>query len=1547
MAKIQNKCIRGLIDTGSGTTLIKSTVAKKLNLSVRPIEQGQLSCLYAAEGSKLIVEGVTDITFNIGGLLIAHTVYVVKNIAESLIFGSDFLSDNQVIIDYSNKVVSMCSDLIRAPLIRNGDGQHVARLTKTICIPPGCEQIVNIKCSPRFSNTDVLVEAVPSTQFSKFAVARTICHTDTKSQTIARMLNCMPESLVLRKGTNIATVNYINVEKSCEQFQMPPTQAEDNSQKSMPKLTPQELNQFASDYGFKINPDLTETQRNELLSLLHKYRACFARNMKEIRRYKHYELELELKDKTPSFRRQYKLSQHDAQECHRQIKEMADCGIIEPSQNSMYQSAMFTVNKASGQKRAVLDLRAINEKIQPFLLQLPDMQQLLQALASQKGKFHSSFDLASGFHQIQLKDGISRDITSFCDPVTGLRFRYTCAPFGLSTAPAAMITVLMGIMSSLVSQGIAYVYMDDISVTSPDWPTHLERLETVLKTLDLNNLSCQATKTSLAFPSIKFLGFEVSAVGLKITEDKVKIIKALKPPSDRKALQRVLGLFQFFKHFCPDYSKTTFHMRQNLKKHAQFNWTSQCQAEFENIVHRLTSAPILQPLSVNKDFYFWCDSSYVGTAFAAFQPADDKPDKLHVVGYGGQSLGPTYRTWSVLQIELLAVYHALKTYETYCRHRTINIFSDNISLVYLKGMAMGSPREKRMAAYLMGFRLKFFHVSGKRENMLADTLSRSFEEMNATEIQQWTPVIDTRDDFLFAVSNKFLQKNAEQRSINPDASTIDMHQTAQTRNTWSAYGIEFESRPQVSDIDLGARTKAQQNSDSAILLKTGQQSALRADALPFYPASATACRATGQSVREVERINRTPSSDSSRGSKLQTAQISPSIATTSEDVWYDCATSLEQLRELSEANCVPSSHVARHSGQGTGEISPVSQPHHSGTLQSPQSQQLCVCATKARRRAPKQTSASNDAIHRPVGVPTLPTEPIRQETSTGSHNDADIPVPCIQPSDYITDQYLKNIYIYLTQGSLSNCDQEDRITLLLADDFFVDPEGILYNISLPRGKKANRVQSTEVRLALPQKYIAEVVQRAHELGHFSKERNFEFLRTRFYAKNLWDAVVRFNNSCDRCQRMKRLVNKPVDKLHSLPIPNQPNEMWSTDHLILSRPTVNGETAIIIFIDAFSKWPVIRLVKDTSALHAAQAFVEGVVSVFGLNPNGHLILHSDKGSAYTSSFFKEVCKLLNVRLITSAAQVSTTNGLAEACVKAVKQGIKMFADSDSHLKAAIPLIELSLRCQPHSATHLSPFECVFGRKACLPIIKNEPVNTALTFKGDQQAYYNFIVQRLKEIHEGVKQNIEESKARDEQQYNTRNRAQDPKWTIGQEVLITDKKVKPHSDQILTRPRYHGSFYITDIVQNETFGPSYRLVRTSDGRPLRNLISGSRLRPYTASHRDDFHVKYPKLSRNPADVAQPSANNDNNQGTAEMNTEMQEGDQHDTQATQLSAYEPAIKILKERKRNGKPEFLVLFANKEKCWADKVSPALERAFRVHQEELRKKRRKRRKRY
>jgi hypothetical protein len=102
------KSIRPLLDTGSSVSLIRSTLAHKLNIPIWDIQPGDMSCLFTAEGSKLNTDGLAAITFNVSGLFFIHSVYYVSNMnSESLIFGCNFMSQNQVIIDYFNKIVSL------------------------------------------------------------------------------------------------------------------------------------------------------------------------------------------------------------------------------------------------------------------------------------------------------------------------------------------------------------------------------------------------------------------------------------------------------------------------------------------------------------------------------------------------------------------------------------------------------------------------------------------------------------------------------------------------------------------------------------------------------------------------------------------------------------------------------------------------------------------------------------------------------------------------------------------------------------------------------------------------------------------------------------------------------------------------------------------------------------------------------------------------------------------------------------------------------------------------------------------------------------------------------------------------------------------------------------------------------------------------------------------------------------------------------------------------------------------------------------------------
>jgi len=52
--------------------------------------------------------------------------------------------------------------------------------------------------------------------------------------------------------------------------------------------------------------------------------------------------------------------------------------------------------------------------------------------------------------------------------------------------------------------------------------------------------------------------------------------------------------------------------------------------------------------------------------------------------------------------------------------------------------------------------------------------------------------------------------------------------------------------------------------------------------------------------------------------------------------------------------------------------------------------------------------------------------------------------------------------------------------------------------------------------------------------------------------------------------------------------------------------------------------------------------------------------------------------LNIRHITSASQVSRTNGLAEKLIRKVAQMIKLYSTDDTKLETVLPSIEMALR-----------------------------------------------------------------------------------------------------------------------------------------------------------------------------------------------------------------------------------------------------------------------------
>ena len=110
---------------------------------------------------------------------------------------------------------------------------------------------------------------------------------------------------------------------------------------------------------------------------------------------------------------------------------------------------------------------------------------------------------------------------------------------------------------------------------------------------------------------MKFLGHKIFKKGIKILDDKVKAIKELKSPSNRKELKSALGLLTWFKKFIAGYSKKVRPL-WDLFKEDKYKWKEHHEKVYRKLIEELCDAPILKHPDITKPFKVYTDASGEG-----------------------------------------------------------------------------------------------------------------------------------------------------------------------------------------------------------------------------------------------------------------------------------------------------------------------------------------------------------------------------------------------------------------------------------------------------------------------------------------------------------------------------------------------------------------------------------------------------------------------------------------------------------------------------------------------------------------------------------------------------------------------------------------------------------------------------------------------------------------------------------------------------------------------------------------------------------------------
>lgn len=415
----------------------------------------------------------------------------------------------------------------------------------------------------------------------------------------------------------------------------------------------------------------------------------------------------------PPFKRTYKLSFAMHDELKRQLEKMINSGIIRVSQSPFGAPVLF-VKKKDGSFRMCVDYRALNKITVKNRYPLPRIDELLDRL--QGATVFSKLDLASGYHQIRIAP---EDIHKTAFRTRYGHYEFMVLPFGLTNAPATFMQLMNDVFRAHLDSFVV-VYLDDILVYSRNEQEHAEHLRTVLAILREHKLQAQASKCSFFQREVDFLGYVVSADGLKMDSHKVAAVRNWPTPTSVTEVRSFLGLANFYRKFVANAAAISARLTDLTRKDQVFRWGEPQQRAFDALKLAITSAPVLQLPDPDKPFVLETDASDFAMGAVLSQ---DQGNGLRPVAFESRKFGVHELNYAVHEKEMLAIIHAFTVWKCYLEGRHTTVYTDHASLQYFSTQTSLTRRQARWMELLQSYDHVIRYKPGK-DNIVADAISR-------------------------------------------------------------------------------------------------------------------------------------------------------------------------------------------------------------------------------------------------------------------------------------------------------------------------------------------------------------------------------------------------------------------------------------------------------------------------------------------------------------------------------------------------------------------------------------------------------------------------------------------------------------------------------------------------------------------------------------------------------------------------------------------------------------------------------------------------------